>query len=624
MTSTKVATRQLLRLATAGSVDDGKSTLIGRLMHDTDSLPLDHLEAVTDEEGVADLAALSDGLRAEREQGITIDVAYRFFSTESRSYILADTPGHERYTRNMFTGASNAHVAILLVDARAGVLRQTRRHARIAKLLGINHFVATINKIDLVDFSQTRFTEVEAELRQMAARLGDAELSVIPIAAKHGDNVVHRSDRTPWYEGPTLLEYLEGIELSAPQAEASKLRMPVQWVSRPTAEQRRRYAGRLSAGTVKVGDEVVSLPAGTRSTVTAVDTLDDNRGTAVAPLSVSIELADDIDVGRGDVFVSASDDAALPVLARELDATVCWFVDTPLRAGDRLAFKQGTRTVRATVQALHTRLDPETLDELDGPVELVLNDIGTVTLRTSSIVIADPYADNRDSGAFILIDESSNDTVGAGTILEAREVKPGSATRNDIRWHPSSLDRDYRWGKTGQKGATIWFTGLPASGKSTVAVAVERALVESGQVAYLLDGDNLRHGLSDDLGFSAGDRAENIRRVGHLTRLLADSGVVALASLVSPLKSDREIARALNEAAKLPFIEVWVATSLAECEKRDPKGLYARARAGELKGLTGVDAPYEPPENADLVLDTTGADIDELVARVLELLNSLR
>ncbi|MCV7228276.1 adenylyl-sulfate kinase [Mycolicibacterium komossense] len=624
MTTTKVATRQLLRLATAGSVDDGKSTLIGRLMHDTDSLPLDHLEAVTDEEGVADLAALSDGLRAEREQGITIDVAYRFFSTESRSYILADTPGHERYTRNMFTGASNAHVAILLVDARAGVLRQTRRHARIAKLLGIKHFVATVNKIDLVDFSAERFAEVEVELRQMAARLGDAELTVIPIAAKHGDNVVHRSERTPWYQGPTLLEYLEKVELSAPQPEASRLRFPVQWVSRPTAEQRRRYTGRLSAGTVKVGDEVVSLPAGTRSTVTAVDTLDDNRSTAVAPLSVSIELADDIDVGRGDVFVSAAEDASLPVLARELDATVCWFADTPLRAGDRLAFKQGTRTVRATVQALHTRLDPETLDELDGPVELALNDIGSVTLRTSSIVVADPYADNRDSGAFILIDESSNDTVGAGTITEAREVKPGSATRNDIRWHPSSLDRDYRWGKTGQKGATIWFTGLPASGKSTVAVAVERALVESGQVAYLLDGDNLRHGLSDDLGFSAGDRAENIRRVGHLTRLLADAGVVALASLVSPLKSDREIARTLSEAAKLPFIEVYIATSLAECEKRDPKGLYARARSGELTGLTGVDAPYEPPENPDLVLDTTGADIDALVAQVLELLNSLR
>ncbi|SPM41326.1 Sulfate adenylyltransferase subunit 1, EFTu-like GTPase family [Mycobacterium numidiamassiliense] len=617
----KDITRQLLRIATAGSVDDGKSTLIGRLLHDTDSLPLDHLEAVTDEEGVADLAALSDGLRAEREQGITIDVAYRFFSTATRSYILADTPGHERYTRNMFTGASNAHVAILLVDARAGVLRQTRRHARIAKLLGIKHFVAAVNKIDLIDFDQAGFAEVSDQLRQLAARLGEVDITVIPLAAKHGDNVVHRSDRTPWYSGPTLLEYLESIELAAPQAEPSRLRLPVQWVSRPIADVRRRYTGRLAAGTLSVGDPVVSLPAGTRSTVTALDTLDDDRATGVAPLSVSIELADDIDVGRGDVLVSGAEDATLPVLARELHATVCWFVDSPLRAGDRVALKQTTKTVRATVQELHSRLDPETLDELDQPVELTLNDIGTVTLRTSSVVIADPYTDNRDSGAFILIDETTNDTVGAGTIIEAREIKPGTHSRTDIRWHPSALDRGHRWRTTGQAGATIWFTGLPASGKSTIAVAVERALVESGRVAYLLDGDNLRHGLSDDLGFSPGDRTENIRRVGHLTRLLADAGVVALASLVSPLRSDRETPRALNDAAKLPFIEVHVATSLAECERRDPKGLYARARKGELKGLTGVDAPYEPPEAADLVVDTTGADIDDLVAQVIALLD---
>ncbi|MGJ6126792.1 adenylyl-sulfate kinase [Mycolicibacterium sp. Y3] len=623
-------TRQLLRITTAGSVDDGKSTLIGRLLHDTDSLPLDHLDAVTDSDGVADLAALSDGLRAEREQGITIDVAYRFFSTETRSYILADTPGHERYTRNMFTGASNAHVAILLVDARAGVLRQTRRHARIAKLLGIKHFVATVNKIDLVDFDQRRFAEVERELQLLAGRLGfshsQAELTVIPIAAKLGDNVVLRSTNTPWYQGPTLLEYLEAVELSAPHPDPANLRLPVQWVSRPTAEQRRRYTGRLSAGTLSVGDTVVSLPAGTRSTVTVVDTLDDDRATAVAPLSVSIELADDIDVGRGDVFVSAAAEeaGALPVLAREIDATVCWFQDSPLRAGDRLALKQGTRTVRATVQDLHTKLDPETLDEVDGPVELALNDIGSVTLRTSSVVVADPYEENRDSGAFILIDEVSNDTVGAGIITEARTVKPSGHNRSDIKWHPSSLDRDYRWSKTGQRGATIWFTGLPASGKSTLAVAVERALVEAGRVAYLLDGDNLRHGLSDDLGFSAGDRTENIRRVGHLTRLLADAGVIALAALVSPLRSDREIARSLNAAAKLPFIEVHVATPVEECARRDPKGLYARANAGELKGLTGVDAPYEAPEAADLVVDTTDADLDQLVGQVIALLDNKR
>lgn len=402
----------------------------------------------------------------------------------------------------MFTGASNAHVAILLVDARAGVLRQTRRHARIAKLLGIKHFVATVNKIDLVDFDQGRFDEVEAELHQLSNRLGGLDIAVIPIAAKLGDNVVHRSDNTTWYDGPTLLEYLEDVELVAPQAEPARLRLPIQWVSRPTDDQRRRYTGRLAAGTLSVGDPVISLPAGTESTVTALDTLDDERTTGVAPLSVSVELADDIDVGRGDVLVSGADDAVLPVLAREIDANVCWFVDSPLRAGDRLALKQTTTTVRATVQELHSRLDPETLDELDGPVELTLNDIGTVTLRTSSVVIADSYADNRDSGAFILIDEVTNDTIGAGTIIEAREVKPGTHSRSDIRWHPSALDRKHRWQATGQAGATIWFTGLPASGKSTIAVAVERALVESGRVAYLLDGDNLRHGLSDDLGFS--------------------------------------------------------------------------------------------------------------------------
>ncbi|WP_037163895.1 adenylyl-sulfate kinase [Rhodococcoides fascians] len=614
-------TRQLLRLATAGSVDDGKSTLIGRLMFDTDSLPLDHLEAVTRDDGVPDLAALSDGLRAEQEQGITIDVAYRFFSTENRSYILADTPGHERYTRNMFTGASTAHVAVLLVDARAGVLRQTRRHARISSLLGVRHLVAAVNKIDLIDYAEDKFRDVEAELHTLAGRLGATDLTVIPLAAKDGDNVVHRSTNTPWYSGPTLLEYLESVELVAPATRPEELRLPIQWASRPTANERRRYTGRLSAGTLQVGDAVVALPSGARSTVTALDTLDDNRSTAVAPLSVSISLADDIDIGRGDVVVSGAEAAHVPVLAREIEATVCWFGDTPLRAGDRVALKHTASTVRATVQALHSRLDPETLDEQDQPVELTLNDIGTVTLRTSSVILADPYTDNRDAGAFILIDETSNDTVGAGTISEAREVKPGEQTRNDIKWHPSALDRAHRWSSTGQHGATVWFTGLPASGKSTVAVALERALVESGRAAYLLDGDNVRHGLSDDLGFTPGDRAENIRRVGHLTRLLADAGVVAIASLVSPLESDRAIARALNDAAGLTFVEVAVSTPLEECERRDPKGLYKRARAGELKGLTGIDAPYEPPSSPDLTIDTTGADIDDLVAQVLAVLD---
>ena len=374
----------------------------------------------------------------KREQGITIDVAYRFFSTETRSYILADTPGHERYTRNLFTGAST-HTWRSCWSTRARLLRQTRRHARIAKLLGVERFVATVNKIDLIDFDQAGFSHVEDELRQTAARLGDVDITVIPLAAKHGDNVVHRSDRTPWYDGPTLLEYLEAVELVAPQAEPSRLRLPVQWVSRPTTDVRRRYTGRLAAGTLSVGDEVVSLPAGTRSTVTALDTLDDDRTIGVAPLSVSIELADDIDVGRGDVFVSGADNAGAGAGPGDRRDGVLVLRHPDARQGDRLALKQTTKTVRATVQELHHRLDPRRFDELDGPVELALNDIGTVTLRTSSVVIADSYLDNRDTGALILIDETTNDTVGAGTILEPREVKPGAT------WYPTSAGTHRRW-----------------------------------------------------------------------------------------------------------------------------------------------------------------------------------
>lgn len=611
------ARRQLLRIATAGSVDDGKSTLIGRILHDTGSLPTDHLAAVTDGDGAVDLAALSDGLRAEREQGITIDVAYRFFSTNTRSYVLADTPGHERYTRNMFTGASNAHVAVLLVDARHGLLRQTRRHARIATLVGVPHVIAAVNKVDLVDYAEHRFDEIRADLAELAVQLGIPEIDAIPVAAKHGDNVVHRSTRTPWYHGQTLLEYLESVELQAPSPTTSELRLPVQWVSRPTERHRRTYTGRLAAGTLHIGDEVVVLPSGGRTVVSALDTLDAQRDVAVAPLSVSIQLADDVDVGRGDVIVSAAADAHLPVLAREIDAHVCWLSTSPLRAGDRVSLKHGPASVRATVQSIERRLDPDTLIEQVSPSELSLNDIGTITLRTSSVVPADRYAQNRDTGAFILIDEASNDTIGAGTILEAREVVPGKATRNDIKWHPSSLGRSERWAHTGQRGATVWLTGLPASGKSTVAVALERAVVAQGRVAYLLDGDNIRHGISDDLGFSPGDRAENIRRVGHLARLFADAGVIAVASMVSPLRSDRDIARELHRAADLEFIEVHVSTPVSECARRDPKGLYERAHRGELRGLTGVDAPYESPEYPDLRFDTTGANIDALAALVL-------
>ncbi len=516
-----VAPRQLLRIATAGSVDDGKSTLIGRLLHDTDSLPLDHLESVTDEDGVADLAALSDGLRAEREQGITIDVAYRFFSTPTRSYVLADTPGHERYTRNMFTGASNANVAILLVDARAGVLRQTRRHARIATLVGVDRLVATVNKMDIVGYDEVRFRAVEAELAALGARLG-TEILVIPIAAKPGDNVVHRSSAMPWYDGPTLLDHLEGIDLAAPAPVATELRLPVQWVSRPTVGERRRYTGRLSAGTLQVGDPVVALPSGSRSVVTALDTLDENRDVAVAPLSVSVELADDIDVARGDVLVSGREGAHLPVLAREIDATVCWLGEQPIAVGDRVALKHTTTTVRATVHRIHSRLDPETLDESPGPAALSLNDIARVTLRTSAVVVSDDYVDNRDAGAFILVDEHTNDTVAAGIVEGARDI---AARGDSVAWAPSALPADDRAARTGQRGAVL--LAVNSDGDTAASTAsIEDALTARGRNAYALDGTALRSAL--DLSPDARSAAIQLARIA---RLLADAGVVAVLPL---------------------------------------------------------------------------------------------
>jgi bifunctional enzyme CysN/CysC len=608
--------RELLRLATAGSVDDGKSTLLGRLLLDTKVLLSDHLESVTSNGSGPDLAALTDGLRAEREQGITIDVAYRFFQTPKRAFILADTPGHERYTRNMFTGASTAELAIVLVDARHGVVLQTRRHAQISALLGIRHVVAAVNKMDLVDWSQERFGEVAGELKGLAGRLQISDLVTIPISALHGDNVVERSARTPWYAGPPLLEHLETVDVAADR-DTDHLRLPVQWVVRPRNGSRRRYLGQLAAGTLRPGDRVVAAPHGIHTTVTAVDTLDPDHPVAVPPLSVAVELADEIDAGRGVILVGPDDG---PPGARELEATVCWMGEAPLALGRRYALKHTTRTVRATIQEIHERTDPETLTAETNPPELALNDIGRVTLRTSSRVLADPYAVNRVTGAFVLIDEVSNDTVGAGVVLEARELEQTTPERRDVTWHPSALDRKHRWERLAQRGATVWLTGLPASGKSTIAVALERRLVESGQAAYLLDGDNIRHGLSDDLSFRPGDRAENIRRVGQVARLFADAGVVAVVSLVSPLAADRAVPRRLHEAADLPFLEVYVDTPVEECARRDPKGLYQKAQAGEISGFTGVDAPYEPPERPELRLPTTELDVEAAVDRILDAL----
>jgi bifunctional enzyme CysN/CysC len=613
--------RELLRLATAGSVDDGKSTLIGRLLLDTKLLLSDQLEAVSRRGGTPDLAAITDGLRAEREQGITIDVAYRYFATPRRTFILADTPGHERYTRNMFTGASTADLVIVLIDARAGVLVQTRRHAQIAALLRVRHVVVAVNKMDLVGFSQERFEEVATDARELGQALGLPDMHVVPISALDGDNVVDPSPRTPWYEGKSLLEILETVDVSADRdLERSHLRLPIQWVGRPADGSRRVYTGQLAAGSLNVGDEIVVAPGGVSATVASVDTLDPERDGAVPPMSVGVTLATDVDVGRGDVLVAPDN---RPPAARELDATICWMTEGSLAPGRRYALKHTTRTVRATVQEIIDRWDPETLEVFTQPTHLGLNDIGRVNLRTSTPVLADPYRQNSVTGAFILIDEYTNETVGAGIIRHAREVHAPLEKRRDITWHPSALDREDRWAVLRQTGATVWLTGLPASGKSTIAVALERQLLAHGRAAYLIDGDNIRHGLSDDLGFSPGDRAEHARRVGHVARLFADSGAVAVVSLVSPFRSDREIPRKLHEAAGLPFIEVHVDTSVDECARRDPKGLYARARAGEMKGFTGVDSPYEPPLEPELHIPTATVDVGDAVTLISTALDRL-
>ncbi len=550
--------RELLRMSTAGSVDDGKSTLIGRLLLDTGSLPTDHLAAVEGPDG-PDLAALSDGLRAEREQGITIDVAYRFFSTAKRNYVLADTPGHERYTRNMVTGTSNAHLAMLLVDVRAGVLDQTRRHARIATLLGVPHLVAAVNKMDLVDFDRARFEAVREELRAVAERLG-VRLLVVPVAAKLGDNVARRSERTPWYDGPTLLEHLDAVEVLPPDFGVGRLRLPVQWVSRPVAGRRRSYTGRVAAGTLRAGDEVVVLPSGARTRVTALDTLDESREVAVPPLSVAVELADEVDVGRGDVLVAPG---AEPTVTRELRAQVCWMHTDPLSPGRRLLLKHTTRTVRAEVVALHERMDSATLTEVPDPEVLLLNDIGAVTLRTAVDLVVEPYARNRDMGAFVLVDEHTHDTVAAGVVREAVERRAGSRAEEDARWRPSTAHRAH-------PGAALWLVpGEGAPDPADVAGAVEAALLAAGRPGYALRAENLRAGLLADLGASAPERAEALRRSAQAALLLADAGVVAVLSA-----EDADAAEAAARVVRAAGAAAHVVPLLAG---EDPAAAAARA-----------------------------------------------
>jgi bifunctional enzyme CysN/CysC len=604
--------RALLRIATAGSVDDGKSTLIGRLLLDSKQLLDDQLEALS----TSELAHVTDGLRAEREQGITIDVAYRFFATPRRSFIMADTPGHLRYTRNTVTGASTADMALILLDARKGLLEQSRRHAYLSALLGIRHLVACVNKMDLVRWDEACFREIERDFRRLGERLGIADAHAIPTSALEGDNVVEPSRSMPWYGGPPLLGHLEQIEV-ARDRNLDDLRFPVQWIVR--GEDERGYAGRVAGGVIEVGDEVVVLPQGSRTRIGRIDTPSGAASRAFPPMVATVGLADELDVTRGDMLVGAADP---PPVARELHATVCWMADRPARAGERYLLKQTTRRVHATIDDVVNRVDFDSFDAEDAD-ELGLNDIGRLLLKTSAAVVADPYADNRTTGAFILIDERTHDTVAAGMVELAREAAADPVRSPDVTWHTGQLDRVTRWEALGQRGATVWLTGLPASGKSTIAAALERELLEWGRLAYLLDGDNIRHGLSEDLGFDPLSRTENIRRVAHVARLFADAGAVAVVSLVSPFRQDRDTARRLHAAAGLPFIEVFVDTPVEECARRDPKGLYARARAGRLAGLTGESAPYEPPESPEITIRTAEESTQRSAQRLLETIRAL-
>lgn len=609
-------TIQLLRLATAGSVDDGKSTLIGRLLYDSKSIFTDQLESIeraSVERGddYANLALLTDGLRAEREQGITIDVAYRYFATPRRKFIIADTPGHVQYTRNMVTGASTADLALILIDARKGVLEQTRRHAFLSSLLGIPHLVLCVNKMDLVDWSEQRYTEIREEFGSFASKLAVHDLSFIPMSALQGDNVVDRSTKMDWYQGAPLLRHLEDVHIASDR-NLIDVRLPVQYVIRPQrgdGYDHRSYAGTVAGGIVKPGDEMVVLPSGKRSRVAAVWGPGGTKvDEAFASMAVSVSLTDEIDIARGDMLARPGNQ---PYVGRDVDAMVCWFSDTAeLKPGNRYIVQTAAQTSRAEITGLSYRLDVNTLHRDESAETLSLNGIGRISLRSQQVLMFDSYRNNRVTGSFILVDEATNHTVAAGMI------NGPVRTEATIVWHGSAVSRTER----AHQGATIWLTGLSASGKSSIAVELERRLVAAGRPAYLLDGDNLRHGLNADLGFSDDDRKENIRRVAEVAAMFADSGAVAIVSLISPFAADREQARTVHGERGLPFHEIFVDTPLAECERRDPKGLYARARAGEIRQFTGIDSPYEAPTRPELVITPdhgAPAEVADLIVRTL-------
>ncbi|WP_185268417.1 sulfate adenylyltransferase subunit CysN [Halopseudomonas xiamenensis] len=603
--------KSLLRFITCGSVDDGKSTLIGRLLYEAKMLfedQLDVLEAdskrVGTQGGELDFALLVDGLAAEREQGITIDVAYRFFSTDRRKFIVADTPGHEQYTRNMVTGASTADVAIVMIDARRGVLTQSRRHSFLASLIGIRKVVLAVNKMDLMDYSEKVFNEIVEEYREFAGKINLPEITAIPMSALRGDNITERTEHMPWYRGTTLMGYLETVEIDESHQQKLPFRMPVQWVNRPNLDFR-GFAGTVAAGVVQPGDRVRILPAGRETHIARIVTQDGDLQQAVAGQSVTLTLSDEVDCSRGDVIATANEP---PSVADQFQVTLVWMHEQPMLGGRPYLMKIGGKTVPVTLAAPKHKINVNTLEHLAAK-ELALNEIGVCNLSCSQPVAFDPYQSNRETGSFILIDRLSNATVGAGLIdFSLRRSQ-------NIHMQHTDVNQKVRAEQLGQKPVLLWFTGLSGAGKSAIANLLEKRLYARGQSTYLLDGDNVRHGLNRDLGFTDADRVENIRRVAEVGKLFVDAGLITLTAFISPFRSEREMARQLlgDEA----FLEIFIDTPLPIAEERDPKGLYKKVRRGELKNFTGIDSPYEAPANPDIHIETTRMSPEQAVDRII-------
>lgn len=601
----------LLRFITCGSVDDGKSTLIGRLLYESNLLFEDHLTALEADSkkwgtqgGDLDFALLVDGLAAEREQGITIDVAYRFFATEKRNFIVADTPGHEQYTRNMVTGASTADVAVILIDARKGVVTQTKRHSYLVSLVGIGKVALAVNKMDLVGYSKTVFDGIVAAYRRFAERMGLTDITPIPLSALKGENIVARSAAMPWYHGPTLMEYLETVEINETRLQGRPFRMPVQVVTRPNQDFR-GFAGTIVSGVIHPGDRIRVLPSGRENTVARIVTYEGDLDHAVAGQSVTLTLTDEIDISRGDLICSVDAPAAV---ADQFQVTIVWMSEEPMLGGRSYLMKIGTKIVTATPAKPKYKINVDTLEQIPAK-QLELNEIAVCNLSLDRPIAFDPYKENRDTGGFILIDRLTNNTVGAGMLdFSLRRA-------HNIHWQYLAVNKAARATAKGQKACVLWFTGLSGAGKSTIANLVEKQLHAMGCHTYLLDGDNVRHGLNRDLGFTDADRVENIRRVAEVAKLMVDAGLIVLVAFISPFRSERLMARSLVEDGE--FIEVFVDTPLAVAEQRDPKGLYKKARRGELKNFTGVDSPYEAPEHPEIRTDTTRCAPEEAAAQIV-------